>query len=79
MIFDAEGALAEALESTETLKWTTVLLIAKINTSNAAEGDDCPALGDVMIILGHFCKLEALLIKVKEHCKRTRVNGPRNR
>jgi hypothetical protein len=72
MLFDAEGAIAEALEKTKTLKWATAGLLAEINASDGA------ALGDIKIILDQFYRLEDLLTKMKEHHEKSRVNTPRN-
>lgn len=77
MRFDAKEAIEEALESTENLKWTMVLLLAKVDVVDDAGRDTCPSFGDAMIVLDQFCRLEALLTMVKEHYEKTRVNMPR--
>lgn len=72
MLFDEEGAVAEALERTKTLKWATAGLLVERNSSNAADGNEGAALGDIKIILDQFYRLEALLTKMKEHHEKSR-------
>ncbi len=53
------------------MKWATASLIAKINESDVAEGDNSLLLGDINIILDYFRRIAALWEEVKDHYEKS--------